>query len=82
MGRSVTKIRNIQEMNRMLEKRMLNESNSLNKKTLIKEDREEDRERFTLSEFVDSPSEGSYKVENGTLILTDKSGFEYQITCN
>jgi hypothetical protein len=81
MRRSVSKIRNIQEMNRMLEKRMLNESNSLNKKTLIKED----RERFTLSEFVDSPdspSTGTYKVENGSLILTDKNDFEYQITCN
>lgn len=78
MRRSVTKIRNIQEMNRMLEKRMLNESNSLNKKTLISED----RERFTLSEFVDSPSKGSYKVEDGTLILTDENDFEYQITCN
>ena len=78
MRRSVSKIRNIQETNRMLETRMLNESNSLNKKTLIKED----RERFTLSEFVDSPSTGTYKVENGSLILTDKNDFEYQITCN
>lgn len=77
MNRSVTKIRNIQQMNRMLEKKMLNESNSLNKKSLIKED----RERFSLSEFVDVPSTGTYKVENGTLILTDENDFEYQITC-
>lgn len=93
MRRSVTKIRNIQEMNRMLEKRMLKESNYLNKKTLISENpvtplTDSDIESFSPDEFVGMGSKsGTYEIYNGMLLLKpsidfdDLKGYKFHITC-